>query len=486
MRPPHAAPRCRRPRGSSQARNTGFTRATHLLALLIATTTALLVFALPALHEPPPAQKEIAPAYEAISGAAPPATDAAAAAIDAALKSSDLDNGDDPAAAIAAIEAAARWRTTEVRPADTLSAIFERLQIDPGTLQAVLDADPQQTDALQRIFPGQRLRLRLDADGALQELVFEADPSSGLHWQRAEDDDGFEVSRYEHRVEPRIVHASGVISDSLYQSATAAGLSDALIVELARIFGYDIDFALDIRPGDTFTVLYEEEYVRGEKIGDGAILAAEFSNHGRTFSAVRYTGLDGRADWYDRDGRPLRKAFLRSPVDFRRISSHFQRERFHPVLGVRRPHRGVDYAAATGTPIWASGDGRVEFAGWRSGYGNVVILRHGRHYETLYGHMSRIAKLTAGARVKQGQIIGYVGQTGLASGPHLHYEFRIDGRHVDPVNAEIPRAEPIPPELRRDFARETGPLLARLDVVNSRFLAEVRSSSVEERTAATP
>jgi murein DD-endopeptidase MepM/ murein hydrolase activator NlpD len=238
-------------------------------------------------------------------------------------------------------------------------------------------------------------------------------------------------------------------------------------MELANIFGWDIDFALDIRQGDSFSLLYEEHYLDGEKLRNGRILAAEFHNRGDRFQAVLFTDPDGRGQYYSPDGKSMRKAFLRSPVDFRRISSTFQRERFHPVLGERRPHRGVDYAAATGTPIKAAGDGRVITRGVQGGYGNTVIIQHGNNITTLYAHLSRFQKgVTNGSRVRQGQVIGYVGKTGLATGPHLHYEFRINGRHQNPLTVKLPDAEPIPSKYREAFQQQSRPLLAQLDLLN--------------------
>jgi murein DD-endopeptidase MepM/ murein hydrolase activator NlpD len=277
----------------------------------------------------------------------------------------------------------------------------------------------------------------------------------------------FHTQIIEHPIEVRITHASGVIDSSLFLAGQQAGLSDNIIMEMANIFGWDVDFALDIRKGDSFSLLYEERYLDGEKLRDGRILAAEFNNRGQDFQAVLFTDPEGRSQYFSPDGKSMRKAFLRSPVDFRRISSNFQRERYHPVLGERRPHRGVDYAAATGTPIKAAGDGRVIFRGKQGGYGNTVILQHGNNITTLYAHMSRFQKgVTNGTRVRQGQVIGYVGMTGLATGPHLHYEFRINGVHQNPLTVKLPDAEPIPSKYAEQFREQTLPLLAQLDHLN--------------------
>jgi murein DD-endopeptidase MepM/ murein hydrolase activator NlpD len=270
--------------------------------------------------------------------------------------------------------------------------------------------------------------------------------------------------------EKRIVFRSGTITHSFYHTALQTGMPQPLIMELVDIFRWDIDFALNIRSGDSFIVAYEELYLKGEKIGDGHILAAEFNNADENYRAVRYRNSQGEAHYYTPDGRSLRQTFLRAPVDFRRISSHFQKERLHPILGVKRPHKGVDYAAATGTPILAAGDGTVEFIGTKGGYGKTIVLKHDERYTTLYGHMSKFQKnLSQGSQVSQGDVIGYVGMTGMSTGPHRHYEFRIDGEHVDPVKVKLPR--PTLVAATEDFRRQTAPLLAQLDTYRRTRLA---------------
>jgi murein DD-endopeptidase MepM/ murein hydrolase activator NlpD len=244
-------------------------------------------------------------------------------------------------------------------------------------------------------------------------------------------------------------------------------------MELVNIFGWDVDFALDIRKGDRFALLFEEHYLDGDKLRDGKILAAEFTSRGDTYRAVLFTDPQGNSQYYSPDGKSMRKAFLRSPVDFRRISSKFQPERYHPVLGKKRPHRGVDYAAKTGTPIKAAGDGKVIFRGRKGGYGNTVVLQHGGNITTLYAHMSKFRRgVSSGSRVKQGQIIGYVGATGLATGPHLHYEFRINGSHRNPLTVKLPDAEPIPAKYKGEFMQQSRQLLAQLDLFKRVQVAE--------------
>ena len=236
-------------------------------------------------------------------------------------------------------------------------------------------------------------------------------------------------------------------------------------MQMAEIFGWDVDFARDIQAGDRFALVFEEQFKDGEKIGEGPIVAAEFTNRGRRVRAVRYVDPTGHADYFSPDGRSMRKAFLRTPVNFTRISSRFSFSRRHPILHKMRAHRGVDYAAPTGTAVKASGDGRVVFAGRDGGYGRTIVLRHGSVYTTLYAHLSRFSKgIRPGKRVEQGQIIGYVGSTGLATGPHLHYEFRVRGAHRDPLSVKLPQAAPLAEGYMDDFRSKAKPLLAKLDL----------------------
>lgn len=243
-----------------------------------------------------------------------------------------------------------------------------------------------------------------------------------------------------------------------------ADLSQQTIMALANLFGWDIDFSLDTRPHDSFKVLYYQEYLDGEFFKDGDILAAEFINQGKSYRAVRYVDSKGDVGYYSPDGRNMRKQFLRSPVDFTRISSHFTTKRFHPVLHKFRSHRGTDYAASRGTPIKSTGSGKVIVAGYNSSYGNHVVIQHGTRYTTLYAHMNGFAKgIRRGERVQQGQMIGYVGSTGLASGPHLHYEFRVNGIHKNPVTVKLPDVSPIATKERDRFQQYTQNIIANLN-----------------------
>ncbi len=284
------------------------------------------------------------------------------------------------------------------------------------------------------------------------------------------EEEGFKAAIVDRPIEIRKRMAHGVIETSLYESAGEAGLSDRTIMNMAGIFAWDVDFVLDIRSGDNYYVQWEEIWQDGEFITDGEIIAAEFNNDGRQHQAIRFVDATGRTDYFTPDGNSVRKAFLRAPVDFR-VSSSFNPNRLHPVLKTRRPHRGVDYAAPSGTPIKAAGDGKVIFRGVKSGYGNVVILQHGGNITTLYAHMSRFASsVRAGTRVRQGQTIGYVGATGLVTGAHLHYEYRLNGVHRNPRTVKLPQADPIAAEYREQFMAEAKPILEELN----RFKSEQR------------
>ncbi len=254
--------------------------------------------------------------------------------------------------------------------------------------------------------------------------------------------------------EVRLARVAGIIERSLFDDGQATGLSDRLIVELGDIFGWDIDFVVDLQRGDRFTVLYEEKYWRGQKIADGDILAAEFVNQGRRYRAIAHRTADGRLEYYSPDGLALRRTFLRTPVRFSRVSSTFSGARYHPILKTWRAHNGVDYDAPLGTPVRATASGRIAAMGWNGGYGNIVEIRHAGPYSTVYAHLARHRSgLRAGQTVEQGEIIGYVGQTGLATAPHLHYEIQVNGVQRDPLTFELPAStrKAVPVEGRRLF-----------------------------------
>lgn len=343
---------------------------------------------------------------------------------------------------------------------DTLDAIFRRLKLSLTDL-ASLRGLPGLKARLDSLRPGESLRL-MHRDGSLLGLERRLNEEQTLKVSR--DASGLKADVLQNPLEgrPRIVRAS--INSSLFEAVEAAGGHDQTAVALADIFGWDIDFVLDIRPGDSFIVSYQELYQDGVYVKDGPILAASFTNQGRTYRAVRYVDPNGSAHYYTPDGRSMHKAFLRAPVEFTRISSRFNSARLHPILNLIRAHKGIDYAAPIGTPVRAAGDGRIQYAGPKGGYGNVVEIEHTRSIVTVYGHLSRFAKGThVGAHVTQGTVIAYVGMTGLATGPHLHYEYRVNGVFKNPQTVSLPDAEPIDAHLRADFEARTAPLLAALD-----------------------
>lgn len=347
-----------------------------------------------------------------------------------------------------------------VRRNDTLDQIFRKLALNLSDL-ANLRAIGATRQMLDRLIPGEQLTLT-HRDGALVDLQRNISLTEQLQVHRA--DDGFHASVVPRPIEIRTALARGTIHSSLFESANAVGLQDATVFKLARIFGWDIDFVLDLRSGDEFVVSYERIFQNGQLVQDGEILAARFINQGRTYEAVRYQGADGTARYYTPAGRSMEKAFLRAPLEFTRVSSVFSTARFHPILNRIRAHEGTDYAAPIGTPVRAAGSGRISFRGWAGGYGNEVQIDHGSGIVTLYGHLSRFAPQTrVGAHVSQGDTIAYVGMTGLATGPHLHYEYRLNGRFQDPQKVKLPDATPIDAALRPAFLQQTSPLLAALD-----------------------
>ncbi len=358
-----------------------------------------------------------------------------------------------------------------VRRNDTMERIFRQLQLNLQDLAAIREL-PEVRRALDILRPGDPITFSHTSTGELQSLSRQISDTSMLSVTKAAD--GFKAELITTPLAIRTTAVRGKVESSLFASASKAGLSADLIMRMANdIFGWDIDFALDIRSGDEFTVMYEKQYRNNEFVSNGRILAAEFINAGRVYRAIRFDSADGEiGNYFTPEGRSMHKQFLRAPVDFTRISSGFSFARLHPILNKMRAHKGVDYAAPTGTPIKAAGDGKVSFQGTQGGYGNVVILDHGSGITTLYGHMSRFVKNTGnGRRVRQGDIIGYVGSTGAATGPHLHYEYRIRGVHKDPRTVPLPNASPIPAAYAVDFRHYADTMLTSLDRVSQRIVA---------------
>ena len=343
---------------------------------------------------------------------------------------------------------------------DTLDRIFRRLKLNLADLASLRSLQGTRA-AFDSLHPGESLHFT-HQDGEL--IGFERRLNDTQTLKVSRDGATLKADVLQNPIEMRTRTIHGVIDSSLFEAVEAAGAHEPTAVSLADIFGWDIDFVLDVRPGDTFVVIYQEIWRDGAYVRDGPIEAAEFVNQGREFRAVRYSDAEGQAQYYTPDARSLHKAFLRAPVEFTRVSSGFNSARFHPILHRMRVHKGVDYAAPVGTPVHAAGDGRIRFAGPRRGYGNCVEIEHSRSIVTLYGHLSRFARGTrAGAHVTQGTVIAYVGMTGLATGPHLHYEYRVNGVFKNPQTEALPASPPIDAGWRADFLARSAPLLAGLD-----------------------
>lgn len=361
-----------------------------------------------------------------------------------------------------------QWDSFKVKKGDTLSTLFKKAGYNDSYMYQVIAGD-KSNKQLANIYPGETLAFLKDENEELDQIRLQRSQLESFVVSRNEDGT---YSSKEVFIEPEVqlAYAEGEIDSSLFLAGQKAGLKQSMIMELANIFGWDIDFILDIRNGDKFNLVYEELYIEGNKIGEGKIIAATFNNQGRELKAVLYKDKKGDKNYFTPDGQSMRKAFLRTPIDFARISSHFNLRRKHPVLHTIRAHKGTDYAAGRGTPIKATGDGKVIHAGRKGGYGKAVIIQHGQKISTLYAHMSKYARgVRAGSRVKQGQIIGYVGSTGLASGPHLHYEFKVNGVQKNSVKVKLPQANPIPKNEMANFKKQTNIYLSQLDTLSQSY-----------------
>lgn len=332
---------------------------------------------------------------------------------------------------------------------DTVAAIFERLGVRDAKALDFLRGDATGRAIFRQLVPGRMLQAETGSDGELLSLRYYLNATALMEVSRSAE--GFTSRQRVVTEAPRIFYKTATIGSSLFAATDAAGIPDAIAMQIARIFATDIDFHVDLRKGDRFAVVYEMLYDSGELVAPGRILAAEFVNDGRAYQAVLFRDDEGDESYYSLDGTSRAKAFLRSPVEFSRVSSGFGK-RFHPIFRNWRAHTGVDFAAPQGTRVIASADGQVVAAGRRGGYGNAVEIRHGGGITTLYAHLSGFARgIRAGARVRQGEPIGFVGSTGFATGPHLHYEFKISGIHQNPMKVALPKAEPVPARLRAQF-----------------------------------
>lgn len=374
------------------------------------------------------------------------------------------------------------WDLVKVERGQTLGAIFEARSIPAATLHRLLDASSDR-QALTRLRPGAELGFDHAADGRLVALRYDRNDTQRVELSLAGDKVVEKV--IERPVEVRTAVISGKVGKSLFHSARKLGLSPSVINTLTdEVFKYDIDFDRDVTSGDRFSVVVEQTWREGELIRSGPVTAAVFTAKGKPFTAVRFE-RDGKGEYFTAEGRPLKKSFIRSPIQYARLSSRFGTRR-HPVLGTSRMHKGVDYAARSGTPIMAAGDARVVSSGWHGGYGNTVVLDHGKGHTTLYAHMSRTARLKRGERVSQGQVIGYVGSTGLSTGPHLHYEFRVNGVHRNPLQHTMPPPEPLSGTALAQFRQQTAPALERIRDVEEVLYATVpaRPSQDDPQVAA--
>ena len=361
------------------------------------------------------------------------------------------------------------WRQERIQRGDTVAAILSRFEVNNrDTINFLRDA--RNIKAMHQLVPGKTVHAQATATGELLALRYFSGGNEQFLMEKI--DGAFKLSEQPVKLEANIQMKSGVINSSLFAATDSAGVPDNITTQIVDIFASDIDFHRDLRKDDRFTVVYESLHIDGEPAKAGRVLAVEFVNQGTSYQAVYFKADDGNSGYYAPDGKSLRKAFLRSPLEFSRISSGFSSARFHPVLQTWRAHKGVDYAAPTGTRVKATASGTVAFAGWQNGYGNVIILQHQGQYSTAYGHLSAFAKgLRSGQRVNQEDIIGYVGATGLATGPHLHYEFRISGVQRDPLRVAMPAAIPITARDMAIFLENTRPLIARLDMLRDTNLA---------------
>ncbi len=362
------------------------------------------------------------------------------------------------------------WQVEQVRRDDTLASLLRRLNISSPEALSFLRQHPDAAPLFSQLRPGRTISAETNFDGELLRLEYEIDHTNSLVVERT--DNGYHAERKTSALEILPTLKSSEITSSLFAATDAAGIPDQIAIQIAEIFSSEIDFHSDLRKGDRFNVVYESQYRDGQLVKAGLVLAAEFTNQGKTHRAIMHRNSEGQANYYTPEGKSLHKSFLRSPLEFSRISSGFSLGRFHPVLQKMRAHKGVDYAAPTGTRIKAVADGVVSFVGVKGGYGNVVILKHQNNMSTLYAHLSRFSPgLRSGQRVSQGQIIGAVGMSGLATGPHLHYELLVNGQHRDPLKVALPTATAIPSKYKADFIASSTPLLAQLNLLNASTLA---------------
>lgn len=375
-----------------------------------------------------------------------------------------------PVSEAVAFNESSYWQTEVVRRDDTLDSLIDRLNIKNTEAIGFLKYNNEASLIAAHLRPGRIIRSETNAAGVLSRLEYQVTPEQTLTIEAA--DNGYRLVKDSPDVVMRSVFKSATINSSLFGATDAAEIPDQVAIQLAEIFSSDIDFHSDLRKGDRLVVVYEVGYSHGEPVRSGKVLAAEFVNNGKSYRAVLFRHPDGHSNYYTPEGKSLHKSFLRSPLEFTRISSGFSLGRFHPILQRMRAHKGVDYAAPTGTRVKAAADGTVDFVGVKGGYGNVVILRHDNGMKTVYGHLSKFSQgLRSGKKVSQSDIIGYVGMSGMATGPHLHYELLLNNQHRDPLRVALPTAVPIPAKYRQEFNLASSNLVAQLELLSRRQVA---------------
>ncbi len=363
------------------------------------------------------------------------------------------------------------WREERIGRGDTLPGLLSRMGVDADDAREFLTA-AREAKSLARLASGRTVLARVTSGGQLLLFRYLASDETLVTVTRV--GGTFKAQQQQVALEPRMIMRSGKIQGSLFGATDAADVPDRVASEMAETFSGDIDFHKDLRRGDHFSVVYEAMYYQGQLIKTGRLLAAEFINQDKVHRAVYFKDAQGRDGYYTPDGQSMKRAFLKSPMPFTRISSGFSNARYHPVLKEWRAHRGIDYAAPAGTPVRAIADSVVNFVGTQGGYGNLVLLNHQGQYSTAYGHLSRFAKgIKRGGRISQGQVIGYVGSTGLATGPHLHYEFRVNGVQQNPLALKLPTSYPLDPRAKSQFVAKSQPLAMRLDLLRSTNLASL-------------
>ena len=371
------------------------------------------------------------------------------------------------------------WQNVEVKSGDNLSAIFTRFGLSDQDIYQVVNSS-EEAGILNRLYPGYQLDFMIPERGRLEQLRVLKSPLEGFLFKRG--DSGFDVETILKEAELQQSYKVGAIADSLFMAGRQEQIPTIHIMEMADIFGGVIDFVLDPRTGDQFSILYEEQFLDGEFIGNGEILATRFINQGETYTAVRYINDKGQPGYYSPTGESMNKAFLRNPMDVFRISSNFNPRRRHPILNTIRAHKGTDYAAPRGTPVRATGDGQITYAGRYGSFGNLVTVQHTGSFETKYAHLSRFGPgIRRGSHIRQGEIIGYVGSTGSATGPHLHYEFLVNGVHQNSrtILDRLPKAESIDPVEMDHFRSQTASLLAQFEELNSTGLLTLNQPSAD-------